>query len=75
MSNVKIKKTGDLRKFLVEAMEKLESGNISVDIGSGLAKLGREVNNSFYAEIEAMRIKKELGQTAEKMGQLPVSYD
>ena len=65
-----IKTTGQLRKFLVLAMEDVKAGMLDPDKASRITKLAGQVNESFYAEIKVARVRSQAGEAMPKMGQM-----
>lgn len=67
-----IKNTGDLRKFLVETMENVRSGELEIEKALSVTRLASQVNESFYSEIKTARFLKESGKKYAEMGGLTI---
>jgi hypothetical protein len=63
---------GQLRKFLVTAMEQLRDGTMKVEDAAQLTKIAAQVNESFYSEVKVGRLRAEVGEAMPKLGQLPI---
>lgn len=70
--SAKIKNTGDLRKFLCQAIVEVQSGDMAPDVASRITKLASQVNESFYSEIKVHKVMLESGNEASKLGDLPI---
>ena len=67
-----IKNVGQLRKFLVTAMEQVRDGTMDVQQAAQLTKIAAQVNESFYSEVKVSRLRAEAGEAMPKLGQLPI---
>ena len=56
-----ISTTDDLRAFLANAMEQVESGAMDTDKARTLVKLAGQINESFYSEVKIARVLHEIG--------------
>ena len=68
-----IKTTGQLREFLVLAMEDVKAGMLDPDKASRITKLAGQVNESFYAEVKTARIRQGFGEEISKLGEMKIS--
>jgi hypothetical protein len=65
MSNAKIKSMGQFRKFLLNAIVVVRSGDLALDKAAIINKLSCRINESFVAEISAIEHIDKLGQVDE----------
>jgi len=70
-----ISTTGELRDFLVTMMVGVKDGVVQIDKASQITKLAGQVNESIYAEIKAARLKIDLGNEADKLGQMNIGFE
>lgn len=68
--HAKIKTTGDLREFLADTILNVKSGQLELDRASRITKLAGQINESFYAEIKAAKVRAEARQVVVQLGQL-----
>lgn len=71
----KIQTTGDLRKVLLEALHDVRHGHLEVKEAQAIGKLAAQVTESLYAELKAHKLMSELGETTQKLGELPLRND
>lgn len=69
----KIKTTGDLRKYLLSTITLVGNGIIDTDKARNITKLAAQINESLYAEVKVAKTKLELGQEADKIGELKLA--
>ena len=65
-----IKTTGELRRFLCDALVKIENGAMDAQTAKEISKMSAQINESLYAEVKVAKIKIELGENAGKFGSL-----
>lgn len=68
----KISKSGDLRKFLSEAMHDVRYGHLEVDRAQAAVKAASQINESIRIECLANKIQAENRQTMQQFGALPL---
>lgn len=69
MSNI-IKKSGELRAFLCDAISQVESGKMDTEKARNITKLAAQVTENLYAEAKVAKLQLELGAEAAKFGSL-----
>ena len=62
--------TGDVRRILAQTMVEIRMGEISTDKAAAIASLSKEITASMQAEVNAAKIKIQLGDAGMKLGQL-----
>lgn len=65
-----MQKSGELRKFLLDSINKVESGDMEEAQARNIIKMAGQVNESLYAEVKVSKTKLELGETVESFGKL-----
>lgn len=68
----KIKTAGDLRAFLCDAIQKVEGGEMDVEVARNITKLAAQVNESIYAEAKIAKLKVEQGEKPDSFGLLGI---
>ena len=68
-----MEKSGEMRKFLLETMESVRSGELGINEANSVYKLSSQINESVYSELKAIRILTELGDSVEVFGELNIS--
>jgi hypothetical protein len=71
----KIRKTGNLRAFLSDAMVKVVSGEMKPEQAQTVAKLAAQVNENLYAEIKTQRLHMELKREVGTFGEMVIGDD
>lgn len=56
MSNTEIRSAGDVRRFLVDVMQGVKSGEISGEKANAIAALSKELHTSMQVEINAAKL-------------------
>lgn len=73
MPKNKIETVGELREFLTNMMLGVRDGNIEVQDASGIVKLAKQVNESFYAEVKIAEVRNRLaGERPAATGELAI---
>ncbi len=67
-----IRTTGELREFLVQAMQDVRAGKMKPDDASRLTKIAAQVNESFYSEVKIAKTNREAGLAVAVLGHLPI---
>lgn len=67
--------TGDLRNAIAEMIVKVRDGKCELDDAAAIAKLAGRLNETFFAEISAMKVQKELGQEVAKLGEMAIKHE
>lgn len=70
MSNVKT--AGQLRDFILSAMEEVKAGKLTPERASIAIKGAAQINESIYAELKTKQVSKALGDAVHAFGQLPL---
>lgn len=65
-----MKKSGQLRQFLIETMQKIEAGKISASDGKNIVGCMNQLNISVLAELKAQKMALDLGNKVEAMGEM-----
>jgi hypothetical protein len=52
--------TGELREYLLKAMEWVRLGEMDIDQASKIIKMAQQVNEGLYAEIKSARVTRDL---------------
>jgi hypothetical protein len=73
MSAKHLKSTADLRRFLLESIVEVKSGEMPIDRANTIGKLSAQVNESLRIEIQAVTLLRNLGQAHETLGDVPLS--
>lgn len=71
----KLKTTGDLRGFLLRAIEEVDAGRMDSGQAASITKLAGQINASLLAEIEVARIMFADNKAASKIGSLEIASD
>lgn len=66
----KITTSSNLREFLLNSMEKVQSGKLTPERASIIIKGASQINESIYSELKANQLAKALGQEVKKFGAL-----
>lgn len=66
----RIKNTAQLRAFLLDQMEGLANGKVSIEQGQAMVKLAGAVNASVAAEVNASRLMIESGKAIGDFGHM-----
>jgi len=70
-----VKKSKQLRQFLINTMEKIERGDISPGDGRNIVGCMNQINLSIATELKAQRMALELGQKVCNLGEIIVGDD
>jgi hypothetical protein len=73
MKNKQMKKTGELREFLLNSINQVASGEMEEAEARNIIKLAGQVNESLYAEVKVTNTKLELGQVTDSFGKLDLT--
>lgn len=65
-----IRTSGQLRKFMLDAMQGLKDGTMEVEKARNLTKMVAQINESIYSEIKVYKVQLEAGMELGKMGDL-----
>jgi hypothetical protein len=68
-----IKTTGQLREFLVNMLVGVKNGQVEESTARSITKMAAQVNESFYSEVKIAKFRREAGETAVALGQLPIN--
>lgn len=68
-----IKTSGEVRQFLVETMQEIKEGKVEGEVARNVIKISAQINESFYSEAKIAKLKMDAGQSADKIGQLPLN--
>ena len=68
-----MKKTGELREFLLKAINQVAEGDMEEAEARNIIKLAGQVNDSLYAEVKVTKTKLELGQVTDSFGKLDLT--
>lgn len=68
-----MQKSGELRKFLLDSINKVENGEMEEAQARNIIKMAGQVNESLYAEVKVSKTKLELGETIEQFGKLDLT--
>lgn len=66
----KLKTAGDLREFLCEAIQKVESGVMDFETARNITKLAGQVNESIYAEAKVTKLNIETNKPIGSFGSM-----
>lgn len=66
-----MKTTSELRKFLADAMVKVQEGTMSIEKASSLQKMAGRINESLYAEAKILHIVAP-GDKSRKLGSMEI---
>lgn len=66
----KITNTGELREFLLSAINGVANGSFDVHKAKEITKIAAQVNENLYAEVKVAKTQIELGNEAAKFGAL-----
>jgi hypothetical protein len=66
------KTAGELREFLMESIQKVSEGKLTVERASVVIKGAAQINEGLYAELKAKALSKQLGETVYKTGETPL---
>jgi hypothetical protein len=69
----KIRTTGQLRSFLLDAIERLDRGELAPDKAAQMAKLAGQVNTSMMVEVRVAIVNAEAGKPRADFGDLDVA--
>lgn len=73
--NEKIHTAGDLRAYLAELMDKIETGQIDEARARNITKAAAQINNAFYAEAKVQYLHWQMGKQVYPNGDLPLRVD
>lgn len=68
--NKELKTTGQLRQMLANAAKGVLNGDLEIQRAEALHKLAKNISESLYSETKIAMFRNEVGQTAEKFGEL-----
>lgn len=69
----KLQSSADLRRFLLDAIVDVRSGEMPIDRASAISKLSSQVNENLRIEIQAVALLRGMGQAHDTIGDLPLS--
>lgn len=69
----KITTAGELREYLSQTIAGVGNGTINTDKARDITKLAAQINESFYSEIKVAKVVTELGNVANRMGELKIN--
>lgn len=67
-----MKKSKELRQFLIKTMERIDKGEISPGDGRNIVGCMNQINISIQTELKAQRMALELGQKVCNLGEMIV---
>jgi len=67
-----IKTTGQLREVLAETIKYVMNGSIDIEKANSMHKLAKNISDSLYSETKIRMFAHEVGETTEKMGDMPL---
>ena len=67
-----MKKSKELRQFLIKTMERIDKGEISPGDGRNIVGCMNQINISIQTELKAQRMALELGQKVCNLGEMVV---
>lgn len=70
-----LKRVGQLRNFCAEMLPRVRDGRVAPDKAFAVAKLAGRINESFLAEATVEKQRREFGERANKLGDLPIGCD
>ena len=70
-----VKTAGQLRAFLLSAMEEVKAGKLTIERATIAIKGAAQVNESIYAELKAKSLAKQLGEAQHVFGKMPLEDD
>lgn len=65
-----MKKTKQIRQFLIETMKKIEEGKISASDGRNIVGCMNQLNINILTELKAQKMALDLGNKVEPMGEM-----
>jgi hypothetical protein len=68
--SARLKTTGNLRAFLLKAIEDVESGKMDAGRANSIVKIAAQVNASLLAEVEVARIAFQTGRPSSDLSNL-----
>jgi hypothetical protein len=68
-----MKKTKELRAFLIRTMQRIEKGEISPSDGRNIVGCMNQINISINTELKARNMALNLGEKVEPMGEMVIS--
>lgn len=68
--SAKINTTGQLRSFLAEKLIDLSEGRLAPEKAVQITKMSAQITESFYSELKAQRVAKELKSDIPSLGDL-----
>lgn len=72
---MRIKNSGNLRRFLADTMVEVKEGTIDVEKASRITKLAGQINESFYAEVKVAKVRADAGEKMIGLGDLEIGSD
>lgn len=74
-SKGELRTTGQLRTMLANAAKGVMQGSLDIDRAQALHKLAKNITDSLYSETKIAMFHNEIGQTVEKLGDMPIGDD
>lgn len=72
---MKIKNSGNLRRFLADTMVEVKAGTIDVEKAGRITKLAAQINESFYSEVKVAKVRADAGEKLIELGALEIGLD
>jgi hypothetical protein len=66
-------KTKQIRKTLIDALERSSNGDLSAEDGRNIIGLANQITQSMGTEVKVMTTKMKMGHQVEKFGELEVA--
>ena len=65
-----IRTTGDIRRFIAQAMVDIRSGDLEISKGQCIAQLAKEVTASMQAEVNVAKVRVQMLASGKNMGEV-----
>lgn len=65
-----IRTSGDIRRFIAQAMVDIRAGDLSVDKGACIAQLAKEITASMQAEVNVAKVRLGVMSVGKHMGEV-----